>query len=366
MYVRLMIRFRNKKLIFSLSAMIFLLTVALSGVTLSQESQAEKQNVLRQASLEWMQVGIRQYQSGQFADAEKSFRRALIYKKYLTEAERLKINEFLTKARPDLSEEILPAENTQPAKEEEQLKNSESLAIKEQQQTEKEPKIINSRIEQEDSSVKSSVPDVSENQLEAGSLGDVIVVKDKSFRSELMRLSDWLLENRRNVLLIGLPVLAVLVLISKLQGMKRRPGRRVYAYHVPASSSFIGARLTAGDENNRRFKGSKNKPSGFAASAKPKRKGFEQSTEHWKEKHFGHTPVADEKSLTSEKWPQQKDKPAVADTAVAEVEKKQCGKCKQFKPHSDFYKNKSTKDGLARWCKQCKKEYSKKRAAEKK
>lgn len=372
-----MIKIRNKKLIFSISAMIFLLTAAFSNAALSRESQGEKQNVLRQASLEWMQIGIKQYQAKQFAEAEQSFRRALVFKKHLTEAERLEINQFLTKVSFGLSEGKPPVESTetddksveqdQSVKAEQTVESSRPLPSKQQQQTKKEPRIVNSRIEQKVQSVKTAEPAMPEIQLAAGPATDVVVVKDASFKGEFMSFSDWLSENRRNILMIGLPVLGVLIIIMKLQGLKRRPGRRVYTYRVPASSSFIGARLAGDDANNRRLKGSKNRPSGFAAPAtNPQRKSFEQSTDHWKEKHFGHTPDSGKKSLTSEKWPQQKDKSAAGDISVTKIEEKLCGRCKQLKPHSDFYRNKSTKDGLARWCKQCKKEYRKKRAAEKK
>jgi hypothetical protein len=258
----------NRRYLLGLLALSFLLAVVLTEVSLSQESQPGKQNVLRQASLEWMQIGIQQYQSKQFADAEKSFRRALVFKKYLTEAECLKINKFLTKARIDLSEGKQPAKSTQPAKAEENIKSSEPLAVKGQQQTVKKPKAINSRIEQKIQSLKPAESEVPKIQLAAESLSDVIVVKDKSFRSELMRLSDWLSKNRRNILLIGLPVLAVLVLIMKLQGITRRPGRRVYANYAPANSSFIGAKLAGGNENKRTVKGLKKGHSSFAAEKK--------------------------------------------------------------------------------------------------
>jgi hypothetical protein len=36
------------------------------------------------------------------------------------------------------------------------------------------------------------------------------------------------------------------------------------------------------------------------------------------------------------------------------VRQKLCRKCKKQKPESDFHKDKSCKDGLARWCKECK------------
>ena len=159
------------------------------------------------------------------------------------------------------------------------------------------------------------------------------------------------------------PVLAVLVIIMKLQEIRRRPGRRVYANYVPSSSSFIGEKLASSDKA---VKGSKKGRLAFAAAAKPERKSFSQSTEHWKEKHANHTPNADKSSRTSEKWPQGKDKSGAGKSVVAKADQKLCRKCEETKPHSDFYKNKSSKDGLASWCKDCKKEYSKKRAAAKK
>lgn len=35
------------------------------------------------------------------------------------------------------------------------------------------------------------------------------------------------------------------------------------------------------------------------------------------------------------------------------METKKCTKCKKVLPISEFYKNRSTKDGLSRWCKDC-------------
>jgi 5-methylcytosine-specific restriction endonuclease McrA len=43
---------------------------------------------------------------------------------------------------------------------------------------------------------------------------------------------------------------------------------------------------------------------------------------------------------------------------------KSCPRCEQEKPESDFYKNKSTKDGLTAYCKVCTKAYQKKEYAE--
>ncbi len=50
------------------------------------------------------------------------------------------------------------------------------------------------------------------------------------------------------------------------------------------------------------------------------------------------------------------------------ADRKQCRKCKKYKPRTEFHKNASSSDGLARWCKSCKtkaaKESRRKRAAE--
>jgi hypothetical protein len=50
------------------------------------------------------------------------------------------------------------------------------------------------------------------------------------------------------------------------------------------------------------------------------------------------------------------------------ADRKQCRKCKKYKPLTEFHKNASSRDGLARWCKSCKtkagKESRRKRAAE--
>ena len=42
------------------------------------------------------------------------------------------------------------------------------------------------------------------------------------------------------------------------------------------------------------------------------------------------------------------------------ITQKQCDKCRQFKPLSEFHKNMACKDGLAHYCKNCKKEYAQK------
>jgi len=356
-------------------ALIFMLVLSLSNVSLSDESQAEGAEVLRKASLRWMKLGMQQYQQDLFTDAERSFRRAHVFGKYLAADERGQLEEYLTNARTAMSEGKQAVAETQSAKTEEKLKSSEPsepnehsepMAAEEPQQVVKEPGTTNSQIEQKVPSVKTVESDVPKIQLAAVSSqdDDVIVVKDESFWSKLMRLSALLSQNRGNILLVGLPILAVLIFISKLQARIKRPGRRVYTNHVPANSSFIGSRLNVGRENNRAVKKSKTEHSASSAE-NPKRKRFTQSTEHWK-KNAVQSSADTKTARASEKWPQQKDKFEANNLTLTEDQQKQCGKCKQVKPLSDFHKNKSSRDGLASWCKECKRQYRKNRSAAKK
>ena len=362
-----MIRFFDRRFLFGILALIFPMTIALSDVTSSQEKQAAKQGILRQASLKWMQVGMEQYRSDLFTDAEQSFRRALVFQKYLIPAEREQLNEFLANARIAESEGKQALANTQPAdksvEQDQPVKAEVNVEkVKDSQPSTEEglDKIIDQPSQQKVQSVVVAEPSVSKIKVAAKSSRGVALVKNESFSSKYMRLSAWLSQNRRYFLMIGLPALAVLIFISKLQGRRKRPGRRLYTNHVPENSSFIGVRLNGGKENNRAVKDSKNGRLAFAAAGNPKRKSFEQSTEHWKEKHTGHAPVADKSSQTDEKWPERKEKLQAADSAVAKAGQKQCRKCEETKALSDFHKNKSSKDGLASWCKECKKQSRKK------
>ena len=94
----------DKKFLSCILTFIFLLTMALPEITSSQENQAGEQNVLRKTSQHWMQVGIKQYQLDLFRDAEQSFRRARIFQKYLTVAERRQLNEYLENVNIAISE----------------------------------------------------------------------------------------------------------------------------------------------------------------------------------------------------------------------------------------------------------------------
>jgi len=354
-----------------------MLIMTLSGVTLSEESQAGKQEVLRRASLRWMQVGIEQYERTQFSDAELSFRRARVFQKYLDDAERRQLDEYLANARIAISDGTqAPAitqtagesvEHDQPVKAEVNVaKVKDSQPPSEEgwrQSTEGLDKISDQPSRREEQPVEAAEPAVSKIQVRKETSRGISLLTDGSLSSKFMELSSWLSENRRNILMICLPALAVLIFISKLQAGRKRPGRRVYTHHVPQNSSFIGSNLNGSSKNGRPVKGSKNARSASSSAGKPERKSFTQSTEHWKEKHTGHAPNEGKPIKTNQKWPQQKDKVEPGENPVAKAAKKLCSKCNELKAHSDFYKDKSCKDGLARWCKECKKEYRKKRAA---
>jgi formylglycine-generating enzyme required for sulfatase activity len=104
MSVKFMIKPLNKKLLSGIFALVFLLTMSLSVTALSREDQPNKQNVLRQTSLKFIEAGKQQYQRDLFADAERSFRRARIFQNFLTAAEREQLNELLANARIAISE----------------------------------------------------------------------------------------------------------------------------------------------------------------------------------------------------------------------------------------------------------------------
>jgi len=360
----------------SILALIFMLILVMSEVTSSQESQVDKEDVLRRASLRWMQVGIEQYERTEFSGAELSFRRARVFQKNLTDAERQKLEEYLANTRIAISDgkQALAITQTadesveldQPVKAEvdaEKVKDSLPTPEEGRRQTAKAIGETSDKPRQQNvESVRATELSASKIQFEARSSQDeVIVMKDKSFKSEFMRLSDWLSQNRRNVIMICLPVLAVLIFISKLQAGRKRPGRRVYTHHVPQNSSFIGSKLNVSNKNSRAVKKSKNGRSASSSDAEnPKRKSFTQTTAHWKEKHTGHAPAAGKSFRTNEKWPQRKDKFEDDNPALAKEEQKLCLKCNKLKALSEFHKDKSCKAGLARWCKECKADAAKK------
>jgi hypothetical protein len=363
-------------------ALIFLLTIIQPDSAFSQEIQAGRQEVLRQASLQWMQVGEQQYQSKEFAQAEQSFRRALVFQKYLTDAERNKLNKLLANTRKAATEGLQAGrisqtaedsnEPNQPAKDatvKEDIKADQPPAETQPKPVKKILDKINAQPDRQNvQPVAMAEPSVSNVQLAAESqsdISDIVVTEDEDFNAKLMQLSNWLEANRLNILIIGLPILFVLIIISRFQAGKRKPGRRVYENPaIAGSSSFIGARLAGGRKPKRRGKFSKIRGPA-PVSPSPNQGGFTQSMEHWR-KNAIKSHASGKSFETGKVRPQRKDKFETAGTDVAEGGRKQCSKCKKLKPFSEFYKNKSTNDGLARWCKECKSEYRKNHKAAKK
>src|SRR4030042_4385064 len=343
---KFLIKSFDRRFLLGILALIFMLIMILSDVTLSQENQAGKQEVLHKASLRWMQVGMQQYQSNQFTDAELSFRRARVFKKYLTTAEREQLDEYLANARNAIIEGKPAIASSQPADESvepnqpvkaevnaEKVKDSR-LPIEEgrQQAAEGLDKISGQPSKRKEKSVDAAEPGAAEIQAKAESTNVAVLVDNGSLNDKLMQLSSWLTENRRNILMVGLPLLAVLVIISQLKRPRIKPGRGIYTNHVPANSSFIGSRLNDSGEKRRAHKGSKKARSAPVAAPKPKRKSFTQSTEHWKKEPVGLTLVPDKSFQTDENWPQQKDKFETVETvedekpAAPEPQQKQCTK----------------------------------------
>ena len=115
MSLKLLIKSVDRRFLLATTAFIFMLVMTLSDVTLSQDSQAGKDEVLRKASLRWMQVGIEQYERTQFSDAELSFRRARVFQKYLTAAEREQLDKYMSTARIAISEGKQAVASTQTA-----------------------------------------------------------------------------------------------------------------------------------------------------------------------------------------------------------------------------------------------------------
>jgi hypothetical protein len=483
-------------------ALVLLLAMILPQAALSQENQAGEQNTLRQASQQWMQVGIEQYQSNHFTDAERSFRRARVFQNYLTAAKRQQLNELLkntriaisegeqaaadaqpaepnqpTKAEPDVEkrqetvkesqpiteegpkqlEEALKTETEQPAGIETEVKpdvpavrseveereefyttviaqleqelevqslqtaeaedtiQAQAQALKEMedklkaetqalteaqqraqiqaQQLAQAESEIRSRIEaeyaeaalaaetkvqkqaelhasaikaleqklqaqaeevskakakaesefaarreaqktaeqeakaraeieerlramttelsqQKQQAAKAAEPDISKIREEAEPSQEVIVIKDKSLRARFLRFADWLSRNSSILVVAGLLFLAVLVIISKLQGARKISS--MYASHVPESSSYIGVKLSGSKKSKQAVKDSGNKRLTFTAEQDPKRKSSEQPAEHWmkhwKEQHASKISNRDKPSRISKKWPQKKHK----------------------------------------------------------
>jgi protein involved in polysaccharide export with SLBB domain len=79
-------------------SIVLLLVAAMPNSTLCQAADEAKNATLRKAAQQWMQVGVEQYDRSLFKAAERSFRRAAVFKEYLTAAEQEKLAQHREKA----------------------------------------------------------------------------------------------------------------------------------------------------------------------------------------------------------------------------------------------------------------------------
>jgi len=179
----------DRKLLSTILALIFLLTTALSEVTPSQASEADKQKALRQVAQEWIQVGMEQYRRVLFKAAEQSFRQAQDYDEYLTAAEREKLNWLLEKAHvagPKRKRILASIQTVNKLIEEDQLVKAKYLEKVEDSEflTKEEREQITERLKKIYNQLETTEPTVTKNQVEAVPScrvdlvpGDVIEVK---------------------------------------------------------------------------------------------------------------------------------------------------------------------------------------------
>ena len=92
------IKYLKSKFVGSASLIILLFVVMIPAATLCKASEKAKGNALQKAAQEWIQVGIEQQKRSLFKAAEKSFQRAAIYRRYLNDADRKKLDELMEKS----------------------------------------------------------------------------------------------------------------------------------------------------------------------------------------------------------------------------------------------------------------------------
>ena len=108
---------KKRRYIFAALALILLLTAVLSSVAAAQASQADKQEIIRDVAQKWIQVGAEQYRRGFYRAAEQSYLRARDYERYLTAAEREKLQNALEKTHVAVLERERILEHIQTADE---------------------------------------------------------------------------------------------------------------------------------------------------------------------------------------------------------------------------------------------------------
>ena len=156
---RFLIKAFGGKSLPAILALVLLLATAMSGVARSQSNEAEKQKVIREVAEMRMDVGEEQYKRGYFEAAEKTFLEAQAYEKYLTAAQRKRLNEDLEKTHIAILERKRILDHIRTARELvaqgqltrakvhlEKVKDSKSLAKEKREQIVELLKIIDNKL----------------------------------------------------------------------------------------------------------------------------------------------------------------------------------------------------------------------------
>lgn len=88
----------QNRIVRSIPALVLVLAAAMPINLPCRADEPAKQNALHKAAQEWIQVGTEQHERSLFKAAEKSFRRAAVFRSYLTTTEQKKLDELLEKS----------------------------------------------------------------------------------------------------------------------------------------------------------------------------------------------------------------------------------------------------------------------------
>jgi hypothetical protein len=302
----------------------------------------------------------------------------------------------------------------------EKVKDSEALSEEGREQIGERPRKISGQpSEQKTQADQMAEPAAVEEQAKEVPSSDVTVIKVESLMDRFIRHC-WWLYGRQRVLLTTGAALVVLLLILVARRQRTELARTVYASPIGGRPPTIGLRLAGGKPSRQGTKDLEKGRLAYVPEGDAKRKKWgktikqwkklggqierpqhgtterKQATEHLKEQ-TAEVRTAEEKlqhglmkcGRTEERPKQQADEVSVANEplqrnkerartnykyedshrVIGKVKQKLCGKCKKWKAESDFHKNRSCKDGLARWCKECKakaaREYRRRRTAAK-
>jgi len=113
--VRFLIKPFGSKYLLIILASLLLLATSLSEVASARTNKNDKKKIFRQIAQNYIELGTEEYRRGLYAQAERSFLRAQHYQKYLTDAERKKLNDLLEKAHKAVVERERIVERIQAA-----------------------------------------------------------------------------------------------------------------------------------------------------------------------------------------------------------------------------------------------------------